>query len=190
MEFLLLMALAGWLIWMFRKKKKDASRRQLTGVDRNSRHYSMNGELPLNRNRLLKGFWWHRPPLLALTAGRGFNTEVVGESYRLEVLEKIVGGYGQYGCTFHCTAQLALPQDMPDHPKAVAVLIDTNLVGFIPSSESKLLKSELETLAGAEGGVTCKAVIVGGWDQSESGGSQGYFGVKLSLSRPLKVRKS
>ncbi len=145
--------------------------------------------LPQNRNRILTGFWWNAPPSLPLAASRGFDQEVVGESFRQEALEAIVGGYGQYGCIFHTTAQLALPTDMPDHPKAVAVLIETKHVGFLPSADSAQVREELLALPGSENGVTCKAVIRGGWDQTANGGDRGHFGVWLSLSRPLKIKR-
>lgn len=147
-------------------------------------------ELPRNRSRIQQGFWWNTPPLIALAAGKGFNQEVVGESFRQEHLVNIVGGRGQYGCTFHTTAQLALPSDLPDHPNAVAVLIETKHVGFIPEAEAEAIRSELLALPGTGGGVTCKAVIRGGWDQTANGGDRGHFGVCLSLARPLRTRLS
>lgn len=146
--------------------------------------------LPRNRNRALKGFWWHSPPQVALAAGKGWNTEVVGESYRQEAPEQIVGGYAQYGCNFHTMAQLALPNDTATFPDAVAVLIDAKVVGFIPKEHSALLRRELLEVPGSERGVTCKAVIRGGWDETETGGTKGSFGVWLSLARPLKERIS
>lgn len=144
--------------------------------------------LPRSHKRHLAGFWWNRPPMVALAAGQGWNMEVKGESFRQSELLDIVGGRGQYGCTVHTTAHLGTPDDIPDHPEAVSVMIDGKLVGYLPSVVGDQIRGELAALPGAEDGVTCKAAVVGGWDQMANGGERGHFGVKLSLSRPLKIR--
>lgn len=144
--------------------------------------------LPRSRKHQKNGFWWHRPPMFALAAGPGWNMEVKGESFRQSELLAIVGGRGQYGCNIHTTAQLGTPDDIPGHPEAVSVMIDGKLIGYLPSGMGEQIRAELAVLPGADAGVTCKAAVVGGWDQVANGGERGHFGVKLSLARPLKIR--
>jgi hypothetical protein len=145
---------------------------------------------PGSRKQILDGFWWHKPPQLPLAAGRGWNTTVRGESFRQEALLRAVGGRGRYGSNWNVAAQLTMVDDIPGHPTAVAVSVDGELVGYIPSELSAQIRDEFLALEGIENGVTCKATIVGGWDSTAEGGERGHFGIKLSLSRPLKIRKA
>ncbi|MNE95789.1 hypothetical protein D3C80_1939250 [compost metagenome] len=64
-------------------------------------------------------------------------------------------------------------------------MINSRAVGWIPRERAAefraaLLKLNVENLP-----VTCKAKVVGGWDRGRK--DRGLFGVKLSLSVPLKV---
>ena len=137
----------------------------------------------------MQGFWWSQPPRLPLAAGQGWNTEVRGESFHQDALLRIVGGKGRYGSNWNVVAELKMPNDIPGHPTAVAVHINESLVGYLPSGQGSAIRNELLALPGIENGVTCKATIVGGWDSRDIGGDTGHFGVKLSLTRCLKIRQ-
>lgn len=142
--------------------------------------------------------WWRRPPLAALSSSKytadgqyssipDWNIHIVGESYRQDALVSIVG-VDPDGHRYECAAQLVLPVDMPDYPDAVAILIDGLHVGFIAADEAAAIKSELERLTGIDDGVTCKAIIRGGWDRSDEGLGMAPLGVSLSLARPLRAQ--
>lgn len=128
--------------------------------------------------------WWDHPQVFPLGAGRGFTTDIVGESYWQDNIGRIVGGKCEKGYKSEVVAQLVF-EDNPHDPNAVAVMIDTRPVGWIPRHEAAEFRKEMLAVNPERQAMTCKAKIVGGWDDGE--GNEGSFGVKLSLARPLKL---
>lgn len=120
--------------------------------------------------------------VILLAPGRGFTFNVVGESEFQRALSKICGGKKAGGHKHEATAYLRFVAN-PHDPNAVAVDIAGKQVGWIPSPLTSEIRREIAAVSPA-GNVACKAKIVGGWDEEDG---EGHFGVKLSLSRPLKL---
>lgn len=120
-------------------------------------------------------------PAVQLAPGRGFTFDIVGESIFQAVLSRICGGKTRDGHKHEATAELRFDQN-PADPTAIAVDIAGKQVGWIPSPANVEIRREIAAL-GASGSASCRAKIVGGWSKD---GDEGHFGVKLSLSRPLK----
>jgi hypothetical protein len=122
---------------------------------------------------------------LHLAKGRGYTFEVVGESHRQQVLDAICGGKCEDGHDLKVTAQLLLVEGNPYDPNAVGVFVDCKLVGYVPRDLAPRIRADLLRLSPDERPVTCDGRIVGGWDRG--GYDEGHYGIKLSLSQPLKL---
>lgn len=129
------------------------------------------------------GCWWSEKGVLPLAAGRGYNVDAVGEMQWQDNLSAITGGRCEEGHNCHFPAQLILDNSSRD-PNAIGVMIDHHAVGWLPAEMSANLRSMLLQLNPQDKPVTCKAKVIGGWDRGRN--DRGYFGVKLSLSLPLK----
>ena len=132
------------------------------------------------------GCWWNDDDVVPLAAGRGFNVAVVGEGQWQDSIAAIVGGRCEEGHNCHFPAQLVLDNSQHDQ-HAVGVMIDYRAVGWLPAELSAHVRAALRRLNPHGRPVTCKAKIIGGWDHGLS--DRGYFGVKLSLSLPLKLHE-
>lgn len=139
-------------------------------------------------NRL---FGRSQPDALATTevihvaAGRGFTFNIVGESQFQPALSILCGGKKLGGHKHEATAQLRFEANTHD-PNAIGVYINGKQVGWIPAALTQDLRREVIAL-NADQTMACKAKIVGGWNDEDG---EGHFGVKLSLSRPLKIAPS
>lgn len=120
-------------------------------------------------------------PLLQLAPGRGFTFDIVGESRFQTALSRVCGGKSGEGHKHEVTAELRFDEN-PSDPNSIAVDIAGKQVGWIPSLANAEIRPEIAALT-RSGSSSCKAKIVGGWSRD---GDEGHFGVKLSLSRPLK----
>ena len=120
-----------------------------------------------------------------LARGQGYNVEVVGEAHRQDELDSICGGKCEEGHTLKVRAQLILVDGNVYDPNAVGVFVDCKLVGYIPRDVAPYLRAELPRISPDQRPVTCDAVIVGGWDRGD--GDHGHYGIRLSLSQPLKA---
>ena len=125
---------------------------------------------------------------LHLAKGGGFNFEIVGEASYQAALDAICGGKCADGHNLHKVAQLCFQEDNPYDPNAVVVLIDRNVVGYIPRDLAPDMRNALLKLNRDERPVTCDAKVVGGWCRGP--GDEGHYGVKLSLSKPLRFAAS
>jgi hypothetical protein len=119
---------------------------------------------------------------IQLASGRGFTFDIVGESRFQAALSRVCGGKIAEGHKHEATAELRFEQN-PSDPSAIAVDIAGKQVGWIPSPANAEIRREIAALT-PTGSANCKAKIVGGWSKD---GDEGHFGVKLSLSRPLKI---
>jgi hypothetical protein len=120
-----------------------------------------------------------------LARGRGYTFEVVGESHRQDALDAICGGKCEDGHDLEVTAQLLLIEGNPYDPNAVGVFVNAQLVGYVPRDVAPLMRAEILRVSPDERPVTCDARIVGGWDRGD--GDEGHYGIRLSLSNPLRV---
>ena len=124
---------------------------------------------------------------LHLARGRGFTFELVGEANYQDALDSICGGKCEDGHKLRCTAQLCFQEDNPHDPNAVVALIKGKVVGYVPRTIAAEMRSSILRLNPDEQPVTCDAQIVGGWIRDEE--DEGHYGVKLSLSNPLRQAK-
>lgn len=158
------MGILKWLFGPSQERQSDASKRAKTST-----------------------VAWDHPEVIPLAAGRGFTFDVVGENQWQDNLSAICGGKCEDGHKREVAAQLVFESN-PTDPNAVGVMIDARPVGWIPADKGAEVRSALMALNPDRRAVTCKAKVVGGWDRGD--GDEGHFGVKLSLSWPLKVHAS
>jgi len=133
---------------------------------------------PERRSDLKTGFFWRASDCPALAAGRGFNQQVVGESFYRDNLAKLAGGDTIHGVRIHTTAILSAAK-WKDAP-ALHVHIGNLRVGSIPLTDTPDLHSELLAIC-PNGRVSTKARISHGFEG-------GDYSVSLSLARPLRLR--
>ncbi|MES2494645.1 MAG: hypothetical protein V4618_00895 [Pseudomonadota bacterium] len=122
-----------------------------------------------------------------LKAGRGFTFEVAGESYYQEALSEICGGACSGGHKLVVDAYLTVEHGNPHDQNAVAVHVGGHIVGRVPKSIALTVRNEVLAIS-STGAARCKGKIVGGWKSDD--GDTGHFGIKLSVSRPLKLEKA
>ena len=133
------------------------------------------------------------PQTVQLAKGRGFTTRVVGESHCQAALEAVAGGKTEHGVRLLVTAQIVFDSGNQYDPNAVGILLDGRLVGYIPKEESAQFRHEVLAVNPQELPVACHAKIVGGWryvDDDDGEDSEGHFGIKLNVARPLRLDTS
>jgi len=119
----------------------------------------------------------------AAKKGRGNTYEIVGEASHQPNLLALTGGQKQeFGVKFDVQATLQPEPSNPHDANAVAVIIKKKTVGYLSKSDAPIFVAFLRNV-GADS-ASCEGRIVGGWD--DGSGSEGHFGVKLSLSWPPK----
>jgi len=125
------------------------------------------------------------PEPVHLARGRGFTFEIVGEASYQGALNALCGGKCEDGHKLPTTAQLCFQEDNPHDPNAIVVLIDGKVVGYVPRDQAPGMRSAILRCNPGERPVTCDAQVVGGWLRDD--GDEGHYGVKLSLSNPLRI---
>ncbi len=125
-------------------------------------------------------------PLLelpALWAQGETEKDVVGESHYQDELNAIMGGEN----VRRREATLVAEPENPHDPNAVQVVIAAMPVGYLKRADASKYQT-LVRLASASGRrIATEAVILGGHELED--GSQAYFGVKLFLVTPAKLKK-
>lgn len=120
-----------------------------------------------------------------IAKGRGYTFEIVGESQYQSALDQIAGPKTPQGASLECVAEL-VPDDRNEHDaEAIAVRIRGQIVGFVPRKTASDLRVELARINPIGGSVGCYAKIGGGWRADD--GDEGSYGVKISLSKPIRV---
>jgi hypothetical protein len=118
-----------------------------------------------------------------LAPGRGWTTEVVGE---LPCQADIERQYLLHGGTEHdakATATL-IPDDNNEYDgNAVRVEIGGCLVGYLPRERAAEYRSAVGAISGR-----CGAKIVGGFVLEDDTRERAYFGVKLNLAWPPRLK--
>lgn len=123
---------------------------------------------------------------IRIEPGLGFTFDLVGEADYQDRLDRICGGKREDGHNKEITAQLVFISDNEHDQNAIGVMIEGELVGFIPKGETLRLRADLvRWINPSQRPILCSAKIVGGWDRGD--GDQGHYGVKLSLSKPPRI---
>lgn len=135
---------------------------------------------PERRTKILTGAFWCGPTVTGLAAGRGFNQQIVGESFYQDHIERVAGGKAKYQVNIYHPVELR--EDQWEGSPCIHALLDGKKCGVIPSADADALLAELRPLAALGKPVIAKGRIMGGFEG-------GHFGVEVSLSRPLRVRK-
>jgi hypothetical protein len=121
-----------------------------------------------------------QPQVMARLPGPGtFDLQIVGESFHQEALEEICGGRCEDGHRMEVEAMLIHDDDNPHDNQAIAVFIESKLVGHFDRKTARNFRQQFIEAGAAGVPAVCQAIIVGGWDRGDD--DQGHFGVKLDL---------
>lgn len=122
-------------------------------------------------------------PFRGLDGDGSFETPVVGESYRQDVLEALCGGKTDESVELEFEADLILEDDNPHDPNAVRVEIQGRHVGYLARPDAPQFRRLLAKMSGSLDvrAARVPAMIRGGWDRGP--GNQGYYGVWLDITR-------
>lgn len=105
-----------------------------------------------------------------------FALEIVGESHYQEALEAICGGRTEEGWFKEVEATLIYEDSNPHDDHAVRVDIQGRTVGYLKREHARQVREQIRSDCPP---LTCRAMIVGGWDRGED--DRGFFGVKLDI---------
>jgi hypothetical protein len=108
-----------------------------------------------------------------------FSLLVVGESNYQDAIETAAGGRTEESCEKIVTAVLVLEDSNPYDRKAVQVVINGRLCGYLSREDARAYRKLLKKAGYPDGTTSWNAMIVGGWDRGPD--DQGHFGVKLNL---------
>ncbi len=133
--------------------------------------------LPNSIKSTTRGHFWNTPNVTALAAGRGFNQEIVGESFYQSAMMKVVGRKAKYQANVYCKVQLK--EGEYEGSPCIKAYLQGEQCGSIPASDCAAMLQELRPLLADGKPVVAKGQIMGGFEG-------GHFGVRLSLSRPLR----
>ncbi|SDP39517.1 HIRAN domain-containing protein [Filomicrobium insigne] len=120
------------------------------------------------------------PPRVSATQlkhGRGWTTEVVGESKYQDALSRSYRRHGGRDRHPKVMAELVPELDNPYDENAVMIFIDGQKIGYLRREKA----AEYRTVLGEKTG-SCSAKIVGGFERDDGG--RAFFGVKLNMSWP------
>jgi hypothetical protein len=106
------------------------------------------------------------------TLGGDTPLDVVGESYRQDVLWRLLGGRRPQPVREEIVAVL-LPEDNEHDTNAVAVLIDDRIVGYLRRADAARYRPGIEALVERLGVVALPGVILGSGQQPEGLGMLG-----------------
>ena len=124
---------------------------------------------------------------LMLAHTRGFKFEIVGESNYQKALSRFAGGTAKDFQRIETVAEIQCEPDNPYDSNAVVVKIGGQTVGYLARGDTNDFRKELSLLDPNMPTCVAKAKIVGGWKNEHSEGS---FGVKLNIKRPLARKKT
>ncbi len=108
-----------------------------------------------------------------------FAINVVGESNYQDAIEAAAGGRTEDGCDEVVDAVLVLEDSNPYDPKAVQILINGRVCGYLSREIARGYRKRLKEAGHPRSTASCQALIVGGWDRGPD--DRGYFGVRLDL---------
>lgn len=128
-----------------------------------------------------------RTAVKAAIFDRSLNVvQVVGESHRQDVLERLAGGRGTEGVERpdHLAGVLAEPSNPVDRD-AVQVQIDAELVGYLARPDARAYRPIVDRLATQGLSFGCHARLTGGWARGD--GDSGSIGVRLLVGTPAEL---
>jgi HIRAN domain-containing protein len=124
-------------------------------------------------------------PTMAIAIGDGqFGIEAVGTAEHQDELELVAGRRTEAGVDHLCGALLVPDPKNPYDANAIAVVIASRVVGYVPSNIAPSLKYAMRVGGFIAAG--CAAKIVGGWARAD--GDIGDFAVRLDAEWPFKLR--
>ena len=109
-----------------------------------------------------------------------YSFDIVGESNYQDALAKISGRKTREGKEFKCTAQVIAEPDNKHDSNAIAVKIDSQLVGYFSRADAKDYSDQLRASGEGRATYSVAAMIVGGFKTKTR---EGYYGVKLDITR-------
>ena len=108
-----------------------------------------------------------------------FDFEVVGESHYQRTIANLAGAHGEDGASTACTAELVPEDDNSHDPKAVAVRIQGQTIGYLARDDARSFRRRLGQ-KGLTGSITtCDVLILGGGTRKN--GERLFYGVQLDL---------
>ncbi len=136
---------------------------------------------------MLKWLFGKKKVIYPMSAhSRGLSQDIVGEGHFQSDLEQIAGPKEKMSAKYECEATSVCESDTKHDSDAVAVYLGRGQVGHLFREGTKLFREVLVSLIAELSPVNAKAKIVGGWKNDISEGS---YGIKLSLKRPLALVK-
>jgi hypothetical protein len=108
-----------------------------------------------------------------------FDFEVVGESNYQKAIARIAGRSDENGVEHECVAELVPEHDNPYDPKAVAVRIDGQTVGYLSREDARSFRRRLGAKGLSGETTTCDALVRGGGQRKD--GTKLFYGVWLDL---------
>lgn|GEM_PF-1409419 len=163
----------GLLSFFFRKPKQAKSEPPIRPTPRYS---TPHGATPIARATPAVETYRGAAPIIQWRDG-SYPMDVVGESNYQSALVAICGRHTRHGHESLYTALLKLEPSNRYDPNAVQVLIDNQLVGYLPREQAARLKGQMDEANLTE--VRCRARVRGGWRTNQY--DEGHYGVQLSM---------
>lgn len=126
------------------------------------------------------------PQRLRSVGDGAYDYDIVGESFYQMHLALVCGGKTEDGHEHYTTATLIPQDDNPHDENAVAIMLESAVVGHLARREAVAYRRMLAQVGAANAHAECDAVIVGGWSR-RGGADTGYFGVKLDVAFPIRL---
>ncbi|MFG3592267.1 hypothetical protein [Bradyrhizobium sp. RDI18] len=117
----------------------------------------------------------------SLAPGRGWVVPVVGEAQYQGALQTLYRKNGGSGHDIKVAAVLVPEDDNAFDTNAVRIEIESRGVGYLPREMAQQYRAAMGESIGQ-----CSAKIVGGFELDD--GSSAYFGVKLNLAWPPRMK--
>ncbi len=148
------------VIWLFIRPSKAARRERV----------ARSTAVPTEQTSSNQPFHW---PALG-----EYEFEVVGESHYQGVLQRLAGNHGTESADVEIIAELQLDNNNPHDPKAVAVRVGGQTVGYMSREDAKSFRRRLGQ-KGLNSTTTCGAQIVGGGTRHN--GEKLSYGIRLDI---------
>jgi hypothetical protein len=129
----------------------------------------------------LLGWLLGRTEAAHFAAGRGWTTEVVGESHYQGNLQLLYRSHGGTEHDMKAIAALVPEKNNKRDSNAVRVEIERRQVGYLSRQMAAEYRASIGTAPGQ-----CSAKIVGGFSMDD--GTTAHFGVKLNMSWPPRFK--
>jgi hypothetical protein len=108
-----------------------------------------------------------------------YDFEVVGESNYQTALKRLAGDHGTESADVEIVAELHLENSNPHDPKAVAVRVEGQTVGYLSREDARSFRRRLGQKGLGSATTTCGAHIVGGGTRRN--GEKLSYGIRLDI---------